>query len=658
MLLIVATIAAASAPPQDLQEPGSGGTTDAPLGLGSNDPWVDASGDTMTGDLVLENASIFLGGLPLTGTAAGDLSYGGLGICLSDGRCGDAKQDELLAEIAAREAADAALAAAADQEVVQREAADEALRMSLINLDEALRAAMAFTQQSVLDETEARMAADGDLRATIDALNAALASHVALLDSVDAQLAAEMAAEAAARHAADADLRASMDGEAATRAAADDVLAAGLADEAAARAAADEALAADIDNEAAARQAADGMLSSRIDEIGQGLHCWDVNGNGQADASEDVNNDESIDVLDCRGATGAQGDVGAKGDTGDVGATGATGAVGPMGPKGDAGATGATGATGAVGPMGPKGDQGEVGATGATGAVGPTGAKGDQGDVGATGAMGPQGPTGTADAVTCGAGYFITSIASDGSSLCAGDAASVGGLTATQLLRSDQSGSIAGNLGIGTAPDSTYELDVAGDIRATKFFTTGGLDIYGTSILRDRAQLKDTLQVDGKVGIGRAPGLYKFEVQGDIYTTGHVYAHSGSHIGDIAEPAVGTGVSPGDVVIVDGFSDEGKITLAPASQARDKRVVGVVSTNPSITLAGLPTDTPLAVTGIVPVKVVGPVEVGDFLTSSAVPGHAEVCSDSAACFGAIIGKALTAHDGEGVGKVTAMIGLA
>jgi hypothetical protein len=130
-----------------------------------------------------------------------------------------------------------------------------------------------------------------------------------------------------------------------------------------------------------------------------GIHCWDTNGNGVNDASEDTNSDGSFNSLDCKGATGA---TGATGPAGPTGATGATGPAGPTGATGPAGPTGATGLTGATGPAGPTGATGATGATGpigpagptgATGATGPAGPTGPTGATGATGATGPAGPT-------------------------------------------------------------------------------------------------------------------------------------------------------------------------------------------------------------------------------------------------------------------------
>jgi hypothetical protein len=40
-----------------------------------------------------------------------------------------------------------------------------------------------------------------------------------------------------------------------------------------------------------------------------GMHCWDLNENGMADAAEDVNNDGAVDVLDCQGAPGDAGEA-------------------------------------------------------------------------------------------------------------------------------------------------------------------------------------------------------------------------------------------------------------------------------------------------------------------------------------------------------------
>lgn len=54
-------------------------------------------------------------------------------------------------------------------------------------------------------------------------------------------------------------------------------------------------------------------LSGRTQPGAPGLACWDLNGNGQADAAEDVNGDGVWDAQDCQGGTGPAGNDGAAG---------------------------------------------------------------------------------------------------------------------------------------------------------------------------------------------------------------------------------------------------------------------------------------------------------------------------------------------------------
>jgi hypothetical protein len=108
---------------------------------------------------------------------------------------------------------------------------------------------------------------------------------------------------------------------------------------------------------------------------GGGLNCWDTDGDGIQDVSEDVNNDGLWNALDCRGADGA---------TGPQGPTGATGAQGPIGLTGAAGPAGAQGPAGVAGPAGAQGVAGPAGAQGPQGATGPQGTQGSEGANGQT----------------------------------------------------------------------------------------------------------------------------------------------------------------------------------------------------------------------------------------------------------------------------------
>lgn len=54
-----------------------------PAGLGALDPWVDAQGDTMTGDLNMGTHAILLGTGQLRSSTPGNITYGGKIVCLS-----------------------------------------------------------------------------------------------------------------------------------------------------------------------------------------------------------------------------------------------------------------------------------------------------------------------------------------------------------------------------------------------------------------------------------------------------------------------------------------------------------------------------------------------------------------------------------------------
>jgi hypothetical protein len=96
---------------------------------------------------------------------------------------------------------------------------------------------------------------------------------------------------------------------------------------------------------------------------------------------------------------------------------------------------------------------------------------------------------------------------------------------------------------------------------------------------------------------------------------------------------------------------ESEGVLRMSRSAYDKRVAGVISgagdLKPGITLGKQPSRdnrTPLALLGRVYCKVdasASPIEVGDLLTTSSVPGHAMKADDPIRCFGAVLGKALS-----------------
>jgi len=148
-------------------------------------------------------------------------------------------------------------------------------------------------------------------------------------------------------------------------------------------------------------------------------------------------------------------------------------------------------------------------------------------------------------------------------------------------------------------------------------------------------------------------------------TDGTLYYDTGTSAYDLAEEfKTKTKLEPGDLVIA---SDE-KETVELTTSSYDPKLIGVVATRPNILfrLDGWSslgdkadrtsgTSAPISLVGRVPVKVStenGPIEVGDYLTSSNKPGVAKKATKP----GTIIGKALEDFDGE-QGKILVFINL-
>lgn len=116
-------------------------------------------------------------------------------------------------------------------------------------------------------------------------------------------------------------------------------------------------------------------------------------------------------------------------------------------------------------------------------------------------------------------------------------------------------------------------------------------------------------------------------------------------------------VEPGDLVKIGGAKDVTKTLLS-----LDYDVFGVVSTNPAYMMNDGLGDGEyfpfIALAGRVPVKVVGPVQKGQRLVSSNIPGVAKAISNSqiAASYVGIFGRALESSDDPGIKLISSVVG--
>ncbi|HHQ45009.1 MAG TPA: hypothetical protein ENN13_02615 [Candidatus Altiarchaeales archaeon] len=191
---------------------------------------------------------------------------------------------------------------------------------------------------------------------------------------------------------------------------------------------------------------------------------------------------------------------------------------------------------------------------------------------------------------------------------------------------------------------------------------SGDLNIMGT--MRGGSPVKvaggmnittgDVHIVGGSLGVGTLSPERRLHVEGGARITGSVF-YGGNLTGqgaDFAEMFAYDGeISAGDLVCI-----RSDMKVERCSQRGQTSIVGVASNTPTIigNAGKIKDGVPVAIIGLVDVKVVGFVNQFDLLTSSAEPGYAEKAYPQD--YGAIVGKALEpCYSGEC--KVKMLVGL-
>ena len=147
-------------------------------------------------------------------------------------------------------------------------------------------------------------------------------------------------------------------------------------------------------------------------------------------------------------------------------------------------------------------------------------------------------------------------------------------------------------------------------------------------------------------------GAYDIGTSALKFGTFHGTATSAQYA-DLAENYLADATyEPGTVLVFGGEQE-----LTTTMYKGDRKVAGVVSENPAHLMnTDLKGDyvTALALQGRTTCKVIGPVEKGDIIVTSAIPGYGMV--DNNPVVGTVIGKAVGTKDGDGQGFVEVVVG--
>ena len=179
----------------------------------------------------------------------------------------------------------------------------------------------------------------------------------------------------------------------------------------------------------------------------------------------------------------------------------------------------------------------------------------------------------------------------------------------------------------------------------TGFSSAGEVSIVANNNVASVIFKQSAVTPSSNGGYDLGTSVLKF---GTIYGTA-----TAAQYADLAENYLGdNSYEPGTVLV---FGGQNEVTIT--DKKGDRRVAGVVSTNPAhlmnVDLFGDFVNA-VALTGRVPCKVLGRVEKGDLLVTSAIPGYAIVDNDPK--IGTVIGKAVASKDTDDRGTVEVVVG--
>lgn len=139
---------------------------------------------------------------------------------------------------------------------------------------------------------------------------------------------------------------------------------------------------------------------------------------------------------------------------------------------------------------------------------------------------------------------------------------------------------------------------------------------------------------------------------GNLTATNFLGTASSAKYADLAENYLSDNIyQPGTVVVFGGTAE-----ITTSNITHDKRVAGVISTNPAYLMNSECDGLPVAFTGRVPCLVKGPVSKGDLLVTSNEHGVAQAHDDAQHTHGCVFGKSLSTIDTNEITTIEVVVG--
>jgi hypothetical protein len=207
-----------------------------------------------------------------------------------------------------------------------------------------------------------------------------------------------------------------------------------------------------------------------------------------------------------------------------------------------------------------------------------------------------------------------------------------------------------------TSVGTLTSLSVTGGVSAGTFNGSGaglsgtasGLSIGGSAASAGTAS---TVSGSNQPNITSVGTLTSLSVTGNVTAANFNGVASSAKYADLAENYVADAVYPPGTVLIFGGTAE----VTQTSLASDTRVAGVVSTLPAYLMNSAQDGVAIALRGRVPCQVLGSVQQGDLLVTSALAGYAESVGQDRSHGAAVFAKALTHCSGPGTNIIEVVI---